>query len=271
MTKDFSYCIKQAVQCIRSHYKEELNTAVILGSGLGDAVNFVQGTHIPFSDIDGFPMATIQGHKNILKLAQGKAFMLGRFHYYEGHSPEELILPLFVLHKLGVENIIVTNAAGSLRKRIKPGDIVMIKDHINLLGQSLLRGQHVEDFGPGFTDMHNAYSKELIRAAKKLCKEIKAEVVYACMPGPQYETEAEAKMLRRLGADVVGMSTVPEVIAARFLKMRVVGISCITNFTAGVGKALLNHADILRISKVLCFTLSEILKKLLKFLDKKDS
>ncbi len=271
MIEDYGLRIEQAVQSIQAHYKDKLYTAVILGSGLGDAAKLWQGTHIPFSDITGFPAATVQGHSGMFKLTAGKAFMLGRFHYYEGHSPEDLILPVFVLHRLGVKTLIVTNAAGSLYKKYKPGDIVIIKDHINLLGISPLRGQRFHGFGPRFPDMDQVYSKELMNTAKTLCKEITKQGVYVCMAGPNYETRSEAKMLRILGADMAGMSTVPEVIAAHFLGMRILGLSCITNFSAGVSKAPLHHENILTVSKSMTHSLAGILAKLLNYLEKRVS
>lgn len=268
MKSDFCIRIEKAAQSIHDRYKTKLHTAVILGSGLSDAARAWPGTLIPFSEIAGFPAATVQGHSGMLKLSEGKLFMMGRFHYYEGHSPEDLMFPVFVLHTLGVKTLIVTNAAGSLSKKLKPGVIVIIKDHINLLGISPLRGQQFKGLGPRFPDMEQAYSEELIRTARKLCKELKKQGVYACVPGPHYETQAEAKMLRTLGVDMVGMSTVPEVLAARFLGMRIFGLSCITNYTAGVSKTPLDHDKVLAVSKAMTDSLARILEKLLRYLEK---
>jgi purine-nucleoside phosphorylase len=260
MTRDLLRAAEKAAASVRKKYKGGLHTAVILGSGLGGAAYPGNAIDIPYTAIKGFPAPGVKGHEGILKLADGKAFMLGRFHFYEGQTPLQLMLPVFMLHALGVNRLIVTNAAGSLRRRLRPGDIVFIRDQINLLGVPLFRGADNGSAGPRFINMENAYSQRLARAVKKLRPRVRKQGVYVCMPGPQYETRAEARMLRILGGDMVGMSTVPEVMAARYLGMEVLGFSCITNFAAGVGTKPVDHEQVLRVSEGITGRLRDILE-----------
>jgi purine-nucleoside phosphorylase len=268
MTVEFLRTVQKAADSVRNKYKDRLHTAVILGSGLGDAVKAENAVSIPYASITGFPVVRVAGHAGILKLAAGKAFMLGRFHYFEGHSLEQIMLPVFMLQSLGVTRLIVTNAAGSLCRRLKPGDIVLIRDQLNLLGVSPLRVAETGSVGPRFVNMEHAYSERLVRAAKKICPGIRKQGVYVCVPGPQYETPAEAKMLRILGGDMVGMSTVPEVIAARFLGLEVLGFSCITNYAPGMGTHPVKHENVLKVSETMTEKLCEILEKITSHLEK---
>ncbi len=268
MTRELLHAAKQAAASVKKKYKDALYTAVILGSGLGGAVPVENAVTIPFADIKGFPTAGVKGHEGILKLAAGKAFMLGRFHYYEGRTPEQLMLPVFMMHALGVKRLIVTNAAGSLRRRLRPGDIVLIRDQLNLLGVPLFRGTDGGSTGTRFINMEHAYSERLAGLVKKLRLRVRKRGVYVCMPGPQYETRAEAKMLRVMGGDMVGMSTVPEVIAARYLGMEVLGFSCITNFASGMGTLPIDHEQVLQVSELMAGRLREILDKITIFLEK---
>ena len=193
---------------------------------------------IPYENIPCFPVSTVKGHlgKLIVGILENKKIlaMQGRFHYYEGYSMEEVTFPIRVMKQLGVKIVIVTNAAGGLNPDYNTGDIVLITDHINLMGDNPLIGPNLEEFGVRFPDMQEAYSKELITLSEKIGKSkniLLKKGVYAAVTGPNYETPAEIKMLSTLGADCVGMSTVPEVIVARHQQMKVLGISSITNMS----------------------------------------
>lgn len=228
--------------------------AVILGSGLGMLADVVTDrVEIPYSDIPNFPSSSVVGHSN--KLIIGKIYdrnvlvMQGRFHYYEGYAIDEVAFPIKVFAMLGISKLIVSNAAGGLDRKFKVGDLMLIEDHINISGLSPLRGPNHVELGERFPSMTGAYSPRLIELAKKtasskeLTKKIELkEGVYAFMPGPQYETKAEIKMLTTLGADAVGMSTVPEVISAAHSGIEVLGISCITNLC--FGNTVPNHQEV---------------------------
>lgn len=216
---------------------EKAEIAIILGSGLGPLAEEVKDRiEIPYSEIPNFPSSSVVGHQN--KLIFGTInnkkvlVMQGRFHYYEGNDIATVAFPIKVFALLNIKKLIVSNAAGGLNTSFKIGDLMLIKDHINISGMSPLRGPNYDEFGERFPSMTNAYSSNLIELAKKVANEQSinlVEGVYAFMPGPQYETKAEIKMLSILGADAVGMSTVPEVISASHSKIEVLGISCVTN------------------------------------------
>ncbi|MEJ2664146.1 MAG: purine-nucleoside phosphorylase [Spirochaetia bacterium] len=271
MNQDFLHTVEQAARSVRKRYRGEIRNAVILGSGLGEAAGGASSGNemvsIPFSDIKGFPGVRVEGHAGILKISAGTAFLLGRFHFYEGHTMQQVMLPVFVLHKLGVKRLIITNAAGSLRKDLKPGTIVLIRDHLNIFGISPFKGLELGSLGPRFISMENAYSACLAGVVGRLCPRVHRRGVYVFTPGPQYETPMEAKMLRKLGGDMVGMSTVPEVIAARFLGMEVIGFSCITNYAAGVTSRPVRHENVLEVSKNMTGKLQAIIKNILTCLD----
>lgn len=228
----------ESVEYINSKINgEKAEIAIILGSGLGPLAEEVENPiEIPYSEIPNFPSSSVVGHKN--KLIFGTInnkkvlVMQGRFHYYEGNDITTVAFPIKVFALLNIKKLIVSNAAGGLNTNFKIGDLMLIKDHINISGMSPLRGKNYDEFGERFPSMTNAYSPELIKLAKNVANEQNInliEGVYAFMPGPQYETKAEIKMLSILGADAVGMSTVPEVISASHSKIEVLGISCITN------------------------------------------
>jgi len=226
---------------------------VILGSGLGEYIQALQQSKVlPYADIPGFPASTVVGHAGEWHtgLLHGKrvAMMRGRFHYYEGYSLQDVTLPVRVMQALGVQTLIITNAAGGINAGFSPGDLMVISDCINMTGVSPLFGPNVDAFGPRFPDMSKAFDPEL-RALARECATVNGvtlrEGVYAQMPGPSYETPAEIRMLRLLGADAVGMSTVPEVIVARHGGQRVLGISCITNMAAGILDQPLNHEEVM--------------------------
>jgi len=216
---------------------------VILGSGLGEFAARAGGAEVPFAAIDGFPRPSVTGHAGLLKIGESVAVMAGRIHYYEGFPMDDVVLPVFLLHRLGVRTLIVTNAAGGVNPSFSPGELVLIKDHVNLMGVNPLRGPN-PGLGPRFPDMSSAYAPELRALARAATPEPLREGVYAAFPGPSYETPAEIRMLAVLGIDMVGMSTVPEVVAASYLGMKVLGVSCITNMAAGILDQPLDHAEV---------------------------
>ena len=228
--------------------------AVVLGSGLGDFADSLQNvTYIPYVEIPNFRSATVQGHAGQLaigEIAPGFpiACMQGRFHYYEGHTMSTVVFPIRVLKALGAEFLIATNAAGGINTDFKPGNLMLIEDHLNLTGDNPLKGANEDELGPRFLDMSEAYSKTLRTMAQHVAKEHNLALekgIYAGLSGPCYETPAEVRMLRNLGADAVGMSTVPEVIAANHMGMNVLGISCITNAAAGISGQKLSHQEVM--------------------------
>jgi len=225
---------------------------VILGSGLGDYAEALEdAVKLPYSEIPGFPRSTVAGHAGMwcCGTLYGKrvVMMQGRFHYYEGYGMKDVTLPVRVMQKIGVKTLIVTNAAGGVNLGYHPGELMVIGDMFSMTAQNPLIGPNLDAFGPRFPDMSCAFDKELRALAHECASEqgfALREGVYAQMTGPTYETPAEIRMLRTLGADAVGMSTVPEVIVARHGGMRVLGISCITNMAAGILDQPLNHAEV---------------------------
>lgn len=228
------------------------NVGLILGSGLGDYADKLENpVAIPFADIPRFPPSGVQGHAGRLVLGERRGArcvaMQGRIHMYEGHSASQVAYPARVLIALGAKVLIVTNAAGGLNPAWEPGTLMLIRDHISMLGDHPLRGINDARLGPRFPDMTHAYSEELRTLAKRAAAAAGVtlpEGVYVAMPGPSYETPAEVTMLQRMGADAAGMSTVPEVIAARHMGARVIGISCITNQAAGITGEALSHDEV---------------------------
>jgi purine-nucleoside phosphorylase len=254
------YSAKAALKAAQSIAKRagahQPDVAVILGSGLGGLANSIENAvRIPFGDIPGFPEATVVGHEGALIVGDlgGRAVVAlsGRFHMYEGHPAAVAAFPVRVFHAMGVRELFVSNAAGGISSRLAVGDLMMISDHLNLMGSNPLVGPTREG-ETRFPDMTDAYDpglrKELRTTAEKLDIPLR-EGVYAGLLGPSYETPSEVKMLRLLGADAVGMSTVPEVIMARALGIRVAGISCITNAAAGVTGSALSHAEVLETTR----------------------
>jgi len=225
---------------------------VILGSGLGDyADTLADSKRLPYSEIPGFPVSTVSGHAGMLVcgMLHGKrvVMMQGRFHYYEGYSMKEITLPVRVMQKMGVKTLIVTNACGGVNLSFKPGDLMVITDMLSLTGVNPLMGENLDEFGPRFPDMSCVFDKGL-RALAHSCAIQRGmrlqEGVYCQFPGPCYETPAEVRMARILGADAVGMSTVPEAMVARHGGMRVLGVSCITNMAAGILNQPLCHEEV---------------------------
>ncbi len=225
---------------------------VILGSGLGAfADSLADAVSVPYAQIPHFPAATVVGHGGALVIGRcggvPVAVMNGRVHYYEGYTLEQVVFPARVLGRLGVQTLLVTNAAGAVNTAFAPGDLMVIEDHINMLGNPLL-GPNEEALGERFIDMSEAYDRRLRDVAEAACRASGVQArrgVYLALTGPSFETPAEIRMLRTLGADAVGMSTVPEVIAVRHMGVRVVGLSCITNMAAGVLDRKLDHREVL--------------------------
>lgn len=226
--------------------------SVILGSGLGDYAEALEdAVKLPYSEIPGFPRSTVAGHAGMwcCGTLYGKrvVMMQGRFHYYEGYGMKDVTLPVRVMQKIGVKTLVVTNAAGGVNLGYHPGELMVIGDMFSMTAQNPLIGPNLDAFGPRFPDMSCTFDKELRALAHECANEqgfALREGVYAQMTGPTYETPAEIRMLRTLGADAVGMSTVPEVIVARHGGMRVLGISCITNMAAGILDQPLSHAEV---------------------------
>lgn len=226
---------------------------MILGSGLGILADEIENKiEISYNDIPNFPKSTVAGHKGQLVIGEleGKKViaMQGRFHYYEGYKMQDVTMPVRVMKLLGVEKLMITNAAGGVNKEFVPGDLMLINDHINFAFNNPLMGKNLEEFGPRFPDMSHAYDRDLMNVAKQSAKNIGLDLkegVYMFFTGPTYETPAEIKMARTLGADAVGMSTVPEVIAAVHSGMKVIGVSCITNMAAGILPQPLNHEEVI--------------------------
>ncbi|TNE95603.1 MAG: purine-nucleoside phosphorylase [Deltaproteobacteria bacterium] len=237
---------------IQSIKKVTPQVGVVLGSGLGAFVDRIEDpTVIPYSEIPGFYDCTVEGHTGRLILGKVKgvevAVLQGRIHAYEGHPMEDIVFPTRVLAILGIETLLLTNAAGGINKAYAPGDLVIIEDHINMMAKNPLIGPNIAELGPRFPDMTQAYNPEvreiLATSAQKIGLKLHTGV-YAGMLGPTYETPAEVKMMGICGADMVGMSTVPESIAANHLGIKVGGISCITNMAAGIQGKKLSHDDI---------------------------
>ena len=244
---------ERAAKFIRSKTKLRPQIALVLGSGLGAFADGLESaTRIPYERIPHFPRSTAVGHAGRLVIGKVEnvavAAMQGRVHFYEGYSLKDIIFPMRVFARLGIRAAILTNAAGGINLNFTQGALVVMRDHINLQGSNPLIGPNDERFGPRFPDMTHAYDKNYRTTALEEARRLGVEVsegVYAALPGPSYETPAEIRYLRTIGADVVGMSTVPEVIAARHMGMRILGISCITNMAAGILDKPLDHREVL--------------------------
>jgi purine-nucleoside phosphorylase len=261
----------EAATFVRGRSKLRPTVALVLGSGLGAFADSMSGTtRIPFADIPHFPTATAIGHRGELVLGSAAgtpvAVMNGRVHYYEGYSPAQVAFPMRVLGRLGIKVVIMTNAAGSVNVNYKPGELMIITDHINFMGINPLIGPNEDGLGLRFFDMSDAYDPKLQEIAERACAKVGMTVrrgVYIAFNGPSYETPAEIKASRLLGADAVGMSTVPEVIAARHMGMRVLAISCITNMAAGVLKKKLHHEEVLQVAEKVKLGLLDVLGRIL--------
>ena len=263
--------MQEAVAHVRSVTRREPPIAVVLGSGLGAfADELADPIAIPYPEIPGWPVSTAAGHSG--KLVFGKlddldiAVMAGRAHLYEGYTPAQVSLGVRVLHRLGVRSIVFTNAAGGINLSYQQGALVVISDHINLQGSHPLIGPNDDSAGPRFPDMTEAYSAAYRAIAHQVAQQLNIQLqegVYAALTGPSYETPAEIRYLRTIGADLVGMSTVPEVIVANYLAMRVLAISCVTNMAAGILPQKINHEEVLETGRQVRDTLIRFLKALI--------
>lgn len=257
-----------AAEFIESRITVEPRVAVVLGSGLGGFADALETpSTIEYKDIPEWPRSTAVGHAGqlIVGMLAGipVAALAGRAHIYEGYTPQQVVYGIRALDRLGVNSVILTNAAGAVNPQLKPGQLALISDHINLLGVNPLTGPNDEAMGPRFPDMSEAYPKrhrDLAREAAKTLGIELGEGVYAAVPGPSYETPAEIRYLRVIGADLVGMSTVLETIAANHMGLKVLGISCVTNYAAGVTDKKLDHAEVLATGERVRDTLTALLK-----------
>ena len=260
---------EHAARIIRARMKVEPRIAIVLGSGLGGfADDFEEAVGIPYEDIPGFVRSTAQGHAGKLVVGQVDNVpllaMQGRVHYYEGYSLEEVTFPIRTFNLLGIKTLVLTNAAGGINVQLTQGALMVISDHLNLMGNNPLRGVNDDRFGPRFPDMSAVYSPELQELVVEEAKTIGVEVrrgIYGALSGPSYETPAEIHLLRNLGADAVGMSTVPEAIVARHMGMQVLGISCITNMAAGISDEPINHEEVMATGDRVRETFTELLRR----------
>ncbi|MFV8829400.1 purine-nucleoside phosphorylase [Alkalihalobacterium sp. APHAB7] len=248
--------INESAAFIEEKISGKPKIGLILGSGLGELADEVQNpVQIPYGEIPNFPVSTVEGHAGQLVIGQleGKQViaMQGRFHYYEGYSMQEVTFPVRVMKQLGVELIVVTNACGGMNKEFAPGDLMIITDHLNMTGENPLIGPNYNELGPRFPDMSSAYTPKLVDFVAQVGNELDIKLqkgVYAGVTGPTYMSGAELIMLRNLGGDVIGMSTVPEVIVASHAQMKVIGISCITDMAIGEDLEGITHEQVVEVA-----------------------
>lgn len=248
-----NFMIEETVDLIKKKIQGfNPEVGIILGSGLGELAEEYCDISIDYRDIPGFEVSTVKGHKGRLVFAEinGKnvVMMQGRFHFYEGHSIKKVVYPVKIMKKLGVKTIIITNAAGGVNPSFNPSDLMVITDHINFMGQNPLIGENDDSMGVRFPDMSEVYTPEYVELVKNVGNDVGIDLqegVYMALTGPSYETPAEVRMARTLGADAVGMSTVPEAMVAAWAGMKVIGISCICNSAAGVSTVGLSHEDVI--------------------------
>lgn len=263
---------EKAVDFIKSKTDLVPEIALILGSGLGPLADEIQkGVKIPYADIPGFSPSKVEGHAGCLVIGtlnnRKVVAMQGRFHFYEGYSMKAITLPVRVMKLLGANILLVTNAAGGVNTNFTPGDLMIICDHINGMGTNPLIGENISTLGPRFPDMTYAYNKDYIYLVEKIAEDLKIKIqkgVYYSGTGPCYETPAEIKMAQILGADAMGMSTVPEVIVANHMGMNVLGISCITNMAAGILPQLLNHEEVIKTANKVKSSFIKLMKEIIK-------
>ncbi len=272
----------EAADYIRSKCAVLPKIAIVLGSGLGAfAEELENAVRIPYDEIPHFSRSTVEGHAGQLVIGELDdipiAVQQGRFHYYEGYSMEQVMFPMRAFGRMGVETVILTNAAGSLDTEMSPGSLMLISDHLNMMGVNPLRGKNDERFGPRFPDMTSVYDKDIQSVVVEVANEIAHERfehgrdesltdflhrgVYCALSGPTYETPAEIRLYRLLGADAVGMSTVPEAIAVRHQGMKVAGISCITNYGAGMTEEAINHEEVMETGARVAEVFNELLRR----------
>jgi purine-nucleoside phosphorylase len=262
---------EHAARTLRARASDEVRVALVLGSGLGAFADELEGAEsVPYDEIPGFARPTVEGHAG--RLVMGRvggvyvAAMQGRFHFYEGYTLEEVTFPVRTLALLGASSLVLTNAAGGLNNSFEQGSLVLLSDHLNLIGTNPLLGPNDARFGARFPDMTEVYDREYQEAAVAEAHAMGLELrrgIYAALSGPSYETPAEIRMLRLLGADAVGMSTVPEAIVARQMGLRVLGISCITNMAAGVLDKPINHEEVIETGERVRETFAELLRRVI--------
>ncbi len=265
--------LKASAEAIRARIGDQpVEIGIVLGSGLGELGDEIENAVvIPYRTIPHFPISTVPGHKGqfVFGKLEGRrvACMQGRFHFYEGYGMDQVVYPIQTMKMLGIDNLLLTNAAGCVNTGWKPGDLMLIKDQIKLIPDSPLRGPNPDELGERFFDMSNAYDRNLRVYAKHCAEKLGIplrEGVYQLFTGPNFETPAEVRVARLLGADAVGMSTVPEAIAASHMKMRTMGISCLTNMAAGILDQPLNHQEVLetgeRVKKSFQLLVKEIVR-----------
>ena len=264
--------LEKAVEYIKNKTEDYIpEIGIILGSGLGDLAEEFCEMAISYSEIPGFEASTVSGHKGRLVFAEinGKktVMMQGRFHFYEGHSIQKVVFPIKVMKKLGVKTLIVTNAAGGVNPEFKPADLMIITDHINHMGVNPLIGLNDDTMGERFPDMSEVYTSKYIKLAENIGGRLGINLqkgVYMAFTGPSYETPAEVRMARVIGADAVGMSTVPEAITAAWAGIKVIGISCICNSAAGVSTVGLSHNDVIQAANTAKDKFKKLVKEIIK-------
>lgn len=264
--------IEETYSFLKAKIDFDPEIGMILGSGLGILAEEIEDpSYIPYNEIPHFPVSTVEGHAGrfVIGTLQGKKViaMQGRFHYYEGYGMDQVTFPVRVMKKLCVKTLIVTNAAGGVNKEFKPGDLMIINDHINFAFDNPLMGKNYDELGPRFPDTSRAYDLELIENVMEIAKENNIELkqgVYTLFTGPSYETPAEIRMVRFLGGDAVGMSTVPEVTVAAHSDMKVIGISCITNMAAGILDQPLCHEEVVETATKVRETFITLVKKIVE-------
>lgn len=269
----------QKIDIATKFIKEEIGSfiplcGIVLGSGLGNIAESVQQKIvIPYHEIPNMPKSTVTGHKGNLVFGfleeKPVLVMQGRIHFYEGYTMQEVTFPIRVIKKLGVKYLILTSAVGGIPERLplKPADIVVIKDHINLIGDNPLRGEHYNEFGERFPDMTEVYSSQLRKIVISVAKKLKIKVyegVYLATRGPSYETPAEIQAFKLLGADVVGMSVVPEAIVAHQQKIEVLTLAYVSNLAAGIAKKSLSHTEVLEIATTVAGKLNKLIRGILR-------
>jgi len=273
--KDYKKKVDETVSFLKGKIRSRPGVVIILGTGLGSLIDAMAvDTLLPYEEIPHFPHATVPGHHGNLVFGtfchRDVAVLQGRFHYYEGYSTRELTFPLRSLSLLGPETLVITNAAGGLNPCYRPGTIMIVRDHLNFIGENPLRGENIDDWGPRFPDLSEPYDKKLIDAAllcaEKLHMPNVTTGVYVAIPGPSLETPAETRFLRAAGADAVGMSSVPEAIVAKHASMQVLGLSVIANVSDPDNFAPILLDDIIRTAEEIEPALQELIKEVLKII-----
>jgi len=268
--------VQQAVDFLKTKVDFPLQLAIVLGSGLGSLADLVKNpTFVPFKQVPNFPVSTVSGHSGQFIFGfigdVSVALMQGRVHYYEGYHASKVSMGVRVFASLGIKHVLLTNAAGGVNLDFQPGNIMLIEDHINMMSNNPLIGPHFEEWGVRFVDMGDVYDTKLRNLIKSTAKEINVGLkngIYACMSGPSYETAAEVKMLRTIGVDAAGMSTVPEAIVARQSGMKVMAMSLITNLGAGMVDEDISHDDVMKIAAKSYPDLVKLIENIILELDK---